>query len=235
VALQRLPVVFAMDRAGLVGNDGPTHMGLYDIAYLLAVPEMIVTAPKDGAEMLALLRLGVEQDKGPFSLRYPRDNVPAAVPSLDEIPPVEFGTWEVLRRGSGLAILAVGTMVNPALDAARILAARGIDATVVNCRFLKPVDQATLEWLVERHGAILTVEEGTIVNGFGAYIARLIEEMSGDEPAPRVDVMGVPDRFIEHASRKEQLEEVGLTAEGIAARGLALAERTELSAVRETA
>jgi len=235
VALQHLPVVFAMDRAGLVGNDGPTHMGLYDIAYLLAVPEMIVTAPKDGVEMLALLRLGVEQDKGPFSLRYPRDNVPAAVPPLDEIPPVEFGTWEVLRRGSGLAILAVGTMVNPALDAARILAARGIDATVVNCRFLKPVDQATLEWLVERHGAILTVEEGTIVNGFGAYIARLIEEMSGDEPAPRVDVMGVPDRFIEHASRKEQLEEVGLTAEGIAARGLALAERTELSAVRETA
>lgn len=235
VALQHLPVVFAMDRAGLVGNDGPTHMGLYDIAYLLAVPEMIVTAPKDGAEMLALLRLGVEQDKGPFSLRYPRDNVPAAVPSLDEIPQVEFGTWEVLRRGSGLAILAVGTMVQPALEAARILAANGIDATVVNCRFLKPVDEATLDWVAERHAAVLTVEEGTIVNGFGALIARLLEERAADEPAPRVDTMGVPDRFIEHATRKEQLEEVGLTPEGIAARGLALAERAELTAVRETA
>src|SRR5690606_25653796 len=108
VAIQKLPVVFAMDRAGLVGNDGPTHMGLYDIAYMLAVPNMVITAPKDGAEMLALLRLGVEQDL-PFSLRYPRDNVPAPVPSLAEIPPVEMGTWEVLRRGRHVALLAVGT------------------------------------------------------------------------------------------------------------------------------
>src|SRR5690606_19950040 len=117
-----LPVVFAMDRGGLVGNDGPTHMGLYDIAYMLAVPNMVVAAPKDGAEMLALLRLGIECGE-PFSLRYPRDNVPAPVPSLAEIPPIELGTWEVVRSGHDLAILAVGTMVLPALAAAELLEA----------------------------------------------------------------------------------------------------------------
>ncbi len=235
VALQNLPVVFAMDRAGLVGNDGPTHMGLYDIAYLLAVPNVTVTAPKDGAEMLALLRLGVERRAGPFSLRYPRDNVPAAVPALDEIPPVEYGTWEVLRRGQGLAILAVGTMVLPALEAARRLEAAGLDATVVNCRFLKPVDEETLAWVADHHAAVLTVEEGTVVNGFGAHITRLLEGRGPGGAAPRVDVLGVPDRLIDHAARKEQLEELGLTPDGIAARAGSLAARAELTPVRETA
>ncbi len=235
VALQKLPVVFAMDRAGLVGNDGPTHMGLYDIAYLLAVPDMTITAPKDGAEMLALLRLGIEHEDGPFSLRYPRDNVPGAVPALDDIPPVEYGTWEVLRRGSGVAILAVGTMVQPALEAARLLESEGVDATVVNCRFIKPVDEETLAWAARHHSAILTVEEGTVANGFGAYVARLLE---GDASVPaelRIDTLGVPDRWIEHASRKEQLEELGLTPEGIAERVRALAAGARLAPVRETA
>ncbi len=235
VALQNLPVVFAMDRAGLVGNDGPTHMGLYDIAYLLTVPNMIITAPKDGAEMLALLRLGVEQAEGPFSLRYPRDNVPAAVPALDDIPPVEFGTWEILRRGRGVALLAVGTMVQSALEAARILKAEGIDATVVNCRFLKPLDEDTLGWVVEHHEALLTIEEGTIANGFGAYLTRRLEEDALMGGELRIDTLGVPDRFIEHASRAEQLEEVGLTPEGIAERVRALASRARIMTVRETA
>ena len=100
VAIQRLPVVFAMDRAGLVGEDGPTHMGLYDIAYMLAVPGMTVTAPKDAEEMLGLLRAGVEHTGGPFCFRYPRDSVPDAPPPMAEIRPVPYGTWEVLRRGS---------------------------------------------------------------------------------------------------------------------------------------
>jgi 1-deoxy-D-xylulose-5-phosphate synthase len=235
VAIQRLPVVFAMDRAGLVGNDGPTHMGLYDIAYLLAVPEIIVTAPKDGAELLALLRLGVEQTHGPFSVRYPRDNVPAPVPSLDEIPAIEFGTWEVLRRGEGVAILATGTMVHPALEAARSLEAEGLAATVVNCRFLKPFDEQTLTWVASRHGAILTVEEGTIVNGFGAAIARELESMQRGAHAVRVDVMGVPDEIIDHASRAEQLAAVGLTPANIASRARALAVRSGVVATRESA
>jgi 1-deoxy-D-xylulose-5-phosphate synthase len=222
VAIQKLPVVFAMDRAGLVGNDGPTHMGLYDIPYMLAVPNMTVTAPKDGAEMLALLRLGVEQQAGPFCLRYPRDSVPAPVPPLAEIAPVEYGTWEVLAEGPELAILAVGTMVHPALHAARILADEGIAATVVNCRFLKPMDDAVLERLLSLP-AILTVEEGTIVNGFGAAVARRLAELHGDVPQAHFASIGVPDRIIDHASRGEQLAEVGLTPEAIAERARALA------------
>jgi 1-deoxy-D-xylulose-5-phosphate synthase len=234
VAIQNLPVVFAMDRAGLVGNDGPTHMGLYDIAYLLAVPNMTVTAPMDGAEMLALLRLGVEQDAGPFSLRYPRDNVPAAVPALDEIPRIEYGTWEILRRGEGLAILATGTMVLPAVEAAKLLEAEGINPTVVNCRFLKPLDSATLLRVAAQHAALLTIEEGTVVNGFGASVVRQLE--SGGLMGDRViDVLGVPDRIIEHASRAEQLAEVGLDVDGIAHRARDLVARARLARVRETA
>jgi 1-deoxy-D-xylulose-5-phosphate synthase len=235
VAIQDLPVIFAMDRAGLVGNDGPTHMGLYDIAYMLAVPNMTVTAPKDGAEMLALLRLGVDRAQGAFALRYPRDNVPAPVPSLGDIPPIEYGTWEVLRRGDGLAILAVGTMVGEALDAAARLETEGISATVVNCRFLKPIDETTLEWVLERHGAIMTVEEGTVVNGFGAFLARYVEAARQRHPAVLMDVLGVPDSIIEHGTRAEQLSETGLDAASIAVRARALAAAGRVVAVRETA
>jgi 1-deoxy-D-xylulose-5-phosphate synthase len=235
VAIQNLPVVFAMDRAGLVGNDGPTHMGLYDIAYLLAVPNMIVTAPKDGDELIALLRLGIEQNIGPFSVRYPRDNAPAALSPLDDIPPVEMGTWEVLRRGDGVAILAVGTMVLPALEAARQLESEGLGITVVNCRFLKPIDAKTLAWVTSRHGAVLTVEEGTIVNGFGASIVRQIESLRGPGHPVAIDVMGAPDRIIDHASRAEQLEETGLTPAAIAARARSLAALTGMATARETA
>ena len=227
VAIQDLPVVFAMDRAGLVGNDGPTHMGLYDIAYMLAVPNMTITAPKDGAELLALTRLGIEHTSGPFCVRYPRDNVPAAVPPLAEIPAVEYGTWEVLRSGHGVALLAVGTMVLPALEVAHALVAEGIDATVVNCRFIKPMDEATLAWVAAHHEALVTVEEGTVVNGFGAAIAARV-----DLP---VEVMGVPDRVIQHANRDQQLVEVGLDTGAIASRVREVARRTQFAPVRETA
>lgn len=235
VAIQKLPVVFCMDRAGLVGNDGPTHMGLYDIAYFLAVPNAVVTAPKDGAEMLALVRLGLERrHAGPFTVRYPRDTVPAEVPAVEEIPAVEFGTWEVLQRGEGLAILATGTMVGPAIAAARLLEDGGYRPTVVNCRFIKPLDEGTLETLLDSHSALLTVEEGTEVNGFGALVAHRVADEGGDS-APRVSVMGVPDRLVEHASRGEQLEEVGLTPAGIAERARQLARSVHLAPVLETA
>jgi 1-deoxy-D-xylulose-5-phosphate synthase len=235
VAIQKLPVVFAMDRAGLVGNDGPTHMGLYDIAYLLALPNMIVTAPKDGAEMLALLRLGVEQNESAFSLRYPRDNVPAAVPPLSQIPPVEFGTWEVLRRGSDVALLAVGTMVMPALDAAERLAADGIHASVVNCRFMKPMDAQTLAWAAEQHTAIVSIEEGTVVNGFGAALAGELEPYRRAQPQLVHEIMGVPDEIIDHASRAEQLAQVGLDVDGIVARVRDVARAAHIAPVRSTA
>jgi 1-deoxy-D-xylulose-5-phosphate synthase len=219
VAIQRLPVVFCMDRAGLVGEDGQTHMGLYDIAYMLAVPEMTVAAPKDGDELTGLLRTALAHEGGPFCLRYPRDKAPAEPSPAATVPPVPYGTWERLRSGRDVAILAVGTMVLPAVRAAQALAADGIDCTVVNCRFLKPVDAAMLESLTSDHSTFVTVEEGTIVNGFGAYLA---ERMQTTHPEVRVVALGVPDRLIDQAPRAEQLETFGLTADGIARRITAL-------------
>ncbi|HET7550686.1 MAG TPA: 1-deoxy-D-xylulose-5-phosphate synthase [Gemmatimonadaceae bacterium] len=215
VALQHLPVTFCMDRAGLVGEDGPTHMGLYDIAYMLAVPGMVVTAPKDATEMLALLRTAAAREKGPTSIRYPRDAAPDVPPALSEIRAVPEGTWEVLRQGGDFVILAVGTMVLPSLAAAEELAAEGIDVSVVNCRYLKPYDEVTLTAVVAHHRHVLVVEEGTVVNGFGAYMAQVIGQL---DPSVRVAVHGVPDRFIEQAPRKRQLELLGLDASGIARR-----------------
>ncbi len=215
VGIQRLPVVFCMDRAGLVGEDGPTHMGLYDIAYMLAIPGMTVTAPKDARELLGLLRTASDHSGGPFSIRYPRDAAPDVPGALAQIPAVPEGTWEVLRQGRDCAILAVGTMVLPSLRAAEILSAEadGFDLTVVNCRFLKPYDEVTLAAVLASHRRILIVEEGTVVNGFGAYMASVIERM---EPTVRLALHGVPDRYVEQAARKRQLALLGLDAEGIA-------------------
>jgi 1-deoxy-D-xylulose-5-phosphate synthase len=182
--------------------------------------------------MLALLRLGVEQNVGPFSLRYPRDNVPAPVPPVAEIPPVEMGKWEMLRRGQGVAILAVGTLVLPALQAANDLAAEGIDATVVNCRFLKPYDKRMLADIAARHSAILTVEEGSDVNGFGALMLHALSDMNAHAV---VHVAGVPDRIIDHANRNEQLAECGIDVAGIAARVRILVQTAGVPRVRETA
>ena len=225
-AIQSLPVVFAMDRAGLVGEDGETHAGLYDIAYLLAVPNMIVTAPKDGREMLALLRAGVEQDRGPFALRYPRDVVPDTVPPMSEIAATPHATWEVLRQGSEVAILAVGTMVSTSMAAAEALATEGLDVTVVNCRYLKPYDEVTLAAILAHHRQVLVVEEGTVVNGFGAYMSTIIER---HDPVVRVHVHGVADRIVYAASRAKQLAALGLDSAGIAERVRALHESEALA------
>jgi 1-deoxy-D-xylulose-5-phosphate synthase len=215
VALQDLPVVFAMDRAGVAGADGPTHHGTLDIPYMLAVPGMTVTAPKDGSEMLALLRLGVAQDHGPFSIRWPRDRVPESVPHLSEIPEVPYGTWEVLRDGSDGVVLAVGTMVVEALAASEELERDGIEITVVNCRFLKPFDRSVMERLLKQHRLFLTVEEGAETNGFGAYLAREIGNLQGG-PGVHLQTLGIPDRFVPHGDRARLLRELDLDAQGIA-------------------
>ena len=221
VAIQSLPVVFCMDRAGLVGEDGETHMGLYDIAYMLAVPGMTVTAPKDATEMLALLRTALAHRDGPFSIRYPRDAAPDRAPAATSIAPAPYGTWEVLRRSGEFAIFAVGTMVLPSLVAAESLAADGINVTVVNCRFLKPYDEVTLSAVLSDHKHVLVVEEGTVVNGFGAFMSAVIGR---HDPSVRVAVHGVADRIVHAAPRVRQLAQFGLDATGIAARVRALHE-----------
>ncbi len=219
IAVQQLPVIFCMDRAGLVGEDGQTHMGLYDIAYMLAVPGMTVTAPRDGDELIGLLKCALAHTEGPFCTRYPRDKAPADPSPVSEVPAVPYGRWELLRQGRDVAVLAVGTMVRAAEGAAARLAGEGVDPSVVNCRFLKPLDTAMLEALVQDHRILVTVEEGTVVNGFGAYLAEVLSTM---HPEVRVVALGVPDRLIDQAPRAEQLERYGLTPEGIARRVLAL-------------
>ena len=217
VALQDLPVVFCMDRAGVAGEDGPTHHGALDIAYMLAVQGMTVTAPKDGAEMLALVRLATEKNDGPWCVRWPRDAVPSDVPDLNEIESVEPHTWEVLRKGSDCAILAVGSMVLPALEAADVLGAEGVKCTVVNCRFLKPYDRSVFNEVMHNHPTVLTIEEGQVVNGFGAFMAKELNELNL-KTAPRMSAMGVPDSFIEHGARKDLLADIGLDVEGMVKR-----------------
>ena len=226
VAIQQLPVVFCLDRAGMVGEDGQTHMGLYDIAYLLAVPHMTVTAPKDGAELIGLLRCALEHTEGPFSIRYPRDRAPGAAPPAAEVAPIRYGTWELLRKGRDCALLAVGPMCHAALAAAEQLTAEGLDVTVVNCRFLKPVDRELLDALLRDHRLLVTVEDGTVANGFGAYLAGLVQTVA---PETRVVPLGAPDATYEHAPRAQQLAQVGLTGSGIAARVRALAAEASLT------
>jgi 1-deoxy-D-xylulose-5-phosphate synthase len=226
VAIQSLPVIFCMDRAGMVGEDGQTHMGLYDIPYLLALPNLTVTAPKDGAELIGLLRCAMAHTEGPFSLRYPRDKAPGEAPPAAEVAPVPYGIWEILRPGRECALLAVGVMCRPALEAAKALAADGFDPTVVNCRFLKPMDRAMLEGLTRDHKLLVTIEDGAVTNGFGATLAGLLQTTA---PDVRVVPLGVPDRTYEHAPRARQLESVGLTGAGIAARIRALAVEESLA------
>jgi len=231
VALQKLPVVFGMDRAGLAGEDGPTHHGTLDIVYMLGVPNMTVTAPKDAAEMLALLRLGLEQREGPWSIRWPRDAVPAPVPLLAEIPAIEPCTWEILRNGPDAAILAVGTMVTASLAGAELLAREGIRCTVVNCRFLKPYDRDLFEEMARSHPALLTAEEGQVANGFGAFMARELDAL--DLPRrPHLASAGIPDQFVQHGARKALLAALGLDPAGIAAQVRQLVGVGEGSGVR---
>jgi 1-deoxy-D-xylulose-5-phosphate synthase len=215
VAVQQLPVIFCMDRAGLVGEDGQTHMGLYDIPYMLAVPGMTVTAPRDGDELIGLLRTALDHRSGPFCTRYPRDKAPREPRPVDQVPAVPYGTWDLLRTGKDLAILAVGTMVEPALAAAARLESEGFHPAVVNCRFLKPHDAEMLRTLVITCKTLVTVEEGLVTNGFGAYLAGLLQV---SDPDVRVIPIGVPDMLHEHAPRAEQLALFGLTAEGLAQR-----------------
>jgi 1-deoxy-D-xylulose-5-phosphate synthase len=226
IAIQKLPVIFCMDRAGMVGADGQTHIGLYDIAYLLAVPNMTITQPKDGAELVGLLRCALAHQDGPFSLRYPRDSVPAPPPPAAEVAAIEYGTWEMLRQGKDCAVLAVGVMCEPAMEAAEILASEGLDVSVVNCRFIKPLDEDMLQTVAADHRFLVTVEDGTVVNGFGAHVSAVVHEMA---PDVRVKVMGAPDRTYEHAPRASQLASAGLTAEGIAENVRARATEGSLS------
>jgi 1-deoxy-D-xylulose-5-phosphate synthase len=212
MALQKLPVVLAMDRGGLVGADGPTHHGVFDLAYLSTIPEVTVAAPKDGNEFRAMLHQSCdEQRPGITAIRFPRDNVP--VPMEDAIGRIEWGTWEWLTEPAEAICLAVGTMTAEALNAVELLKAQGINLAVVNARFVKPMDELFLKQVGHKASIIVTAEEGALRGGFGQAVADflLTGRFEGEFKA-----MGVPDRFVTHGSRPELLQEIGLNADGIA-------------------
>jgi 1-deoxy-D-xylulose-5-phosphate synthase len=226
VCLQKLNVVFAMDRAGLVGDDGPTHHGAFDIAYLRCLPNMMLMAPRDESMLVHMLRTALAYDDGPVALRYPRgEGVGVPLPKHPEA--IEIGTGEILREGDRVALLGYGAGVSKALEAAEILSERGMDVTVADARFAKPVDAGLVAQLAAEHELLVTVEEGVLAGGFGSAVW---ETLSDAGLAARILRVGLPDRYVTHGSPKLLHEEVGFTGERIAERiEAAVADRTGIA------
>jgi 1-deoxy-D-xylulose-5-phosphate synthase len=218
VCLQNLHVVFALDRGGLVGADGPTHHGVFDFAYLRPIPNMVVMAPKDENELRRMLKTAIDH-QGPIALRYPRGEG-WGVEMEKEIRPLEIGKGELLRDGKDIAIIAIGNMVVPALKASQDLAQLGIDAAVVNARFVKPLDRELLLDVLARIPRAITVEDNVVQGGFGSAIAELL----ADEGMTGVSLrrLGVPDRFIPHGTQDELRKICGIDKDAIAQAALRL-------------
>lgn len=215
VALQKLPVVFAVDRAGLVGEDGPTHHGVFDLAFLRMIPNMVVMAPRDEDQLRHMLATGLARQEGPSALRYPRGTGQGV--ELKGAPRVlPLGKAEVLRPGRDLCLLAVGSMVYPALEAAKILTQSGYSAQVVDMRFIKPLDRELLAAVWQEFSLVATLEEGNLPGGFGAGVLEWASEYATGAAGPRVLPLGIPDAFQEQATRTELLAQLGLDGQGIA-------------------
>jgi len=212
IALQGLPVIFCVDRAGLVGRDGPTHHGVFDIAYARTLPGFVVMAPKDGVELELMLEKAVEWEK-PAVIRYPRASASQIV-SRSSYAPLKPGTSEMLRKGAGAAVFAVGSMVNPTLQAAELLSKKGIDLAVINARFIKPLDGKMLEDVTRSTKNIFTIEEGVMSGGFGGAVLEFFEREN--IRGVKIKCIGLPDQFIEHGSREELLRKYHLTPDEIA-------------------
>ena len=213
VCIQNLPVFFCLDRAGIVGADGPTHQGMYDIAYLRCIPNLVIMAPKDEAELQRMVVTGVEYTKGAIAMRYPRGNgqgVPLMEEGWEALP---IGKAEILRSGDDVLILGYGSMVYPALQAAEILSEHGVEATVINARFVKPLDTELILPLAKRIGKVVTLEEGCLMGGFGSAV---LEAFSDNNVLVPVKRLGVPDILVDHAEPNESFASLGLTTPQIA-------------------
>jgi 1-deoxy-D-xylulose-5-phosphate synthase len=218
VCIQNLPVFFCMDRSGIVGADGPTHQGMYDIAYLRCIPNMVLMAPKDEAELQRMIVTGVNYTDGPIALRYPRGNG-LGVPLMEEgWEPLPIGKGEILRQGDDLLMVGYGTMVHVAMQAAEILSEHGIEATVINARFAKPLDTDLILPLTRRIGRVVTLEEGCRIGGFGSAIAEALLDAGVTVPVTRI---GVPDVLVDHAKPEESFASLGMTGPQIAEQLLA--------------
>ena len=221
VCLQSLNVVFAMDRAGLVGDDGPTHHGAFDVSYLRCLPNVVLMAPRDEAMLVHMLRTALAHDDGPIALRYPRgagEGVPMPI-RPEEIP---IGTGEVLREGERVALLGYGYGVQACLRAAEILREQGLAPTVADGRFAKPLDTELITRLASEHELLVTVEENVLPGGFGSAVLEHVEDtFTGGAQRARVVRVGLPDRYVTHGKPALLREEVGLTGEAVAERAMA--------------
>ncbi|MCC5857286.1 MAG: 1-deoxy-D-xylulose-5-phosphate synthase [Ectothiorhodospiraceae bacterium] len=222
VALQNLPVLFAIDRAGLVGPDGPTHAGSFDLSFLRCIPNMVIMAPADEAECHRMLCTGLRLD-GPSAVRYPRGTGPGRI-APDDLEPVPLGRAELRRKGRDIALLAFGSMVTPAETAAETL-----DATVVNMRFVKPLDTDLLAQVARDHRLLVTVEENVVAGGAGSGVAEWLAETGHGVTIRHI---GLPDRFLSHGSREALLHQAGLDAEGIRSTVLRMQGQPEMSPAR---
>ncbi len=221
VCLQELDVTFALDRAGLVGDDGPTHHGVFDISYFRPLPNVVVMAPRDEAMLVNMLRTAIAHD-GPAALRYPRGAAEGAeLPARPEEIPI--GSGELLVSGERVALLGYGYGVSVALQAAEILAKHDLHPTVADARFAKPLDAELLERLALGHDLVVTIEENVLPGGFGSGVLEHLEDSFADRPGDRARVMrvGLPDRYVTHGKPALLREEVGLTGESVAERVLA--------------
>ena len=202
VAIQNLPVIFCLDRAGLVGDDGPTHHGVFDIAMLRPIPNVAMLAPKDGEEMVAMLRYMVNEHvvgehASPIAIRYPRGNAP----SIDwgqESPPIKFGKAEIILKGDDIGLLAYGNMVAPAFEAAKMLQEEGVDVEFINLRWAKPLDSAAILDVARRTRHLIVMEEGCVTGGLGSGVLELLAANGLSDV--KVKLFGIPDRFIEHGA-----------------------------------
>ncbi|MCP4972129.1 MAG: 1-deoxy-D-xylulose-5-phosphate synthase [Prochlorococcus sp.] len=207
VGIQNLPVTFVLDRAGIVGADGPTHQGQYDISYFRAIPNFTVMAPKDEAELQSML-VTCLQHSGPTALRIPRGSGEGVLLMEEGWEPLPIGRGEVLREGDDLLIVSYGVMAAPAIKTAELLEKEGVKATVVNARFLRPLDQALIHPLARRIGKVVTIEEGSLNAGFGAAVLESLSDQDVHVPVFRI---GIPDQLVDHASPQQSKEALGLT------------------------
>ena len=225
VCIQNLPVIFVLDRAGLVGADGPTHHGVFDFAYLRSLPNMVVMAPKDEDELQHMVKTAVEYEKGPIALRYPRGNG-LGIPMASRPQSLSLGKGEILRNGDDLLIIAIGNRVQPALDAAEILADSEISATVVNARFVKPLDTQLILSLASRIVKVITVEDGVLMGGFGSAVLETLTDSGLTDV--QVKRLGIPDQFVEHGDVNTLYEQCGLDTEAIVREGVQLVKEQDI-------
>lgn len=233
VAIQQLPVRFAIDRAGLVGADGATHAGSFDVGYLGALPGMVCMAPSDEAELARMVLTSLQIDDRPSAFRYPRgEGIGVEIPEI--LKPLEIGKGRIVREGTAIAILSYGTRLQEALKAADMLAAQGLSATVADARFAKPLDAELVERLARNHEVLVTVEEGAR-GGFGSFVLEHLANCGGLDRGLKVRVMTLPDIFQDQDTPAAMYDQAGLTARHIASRAIEALGRGDLSAIERLA